>query len=64
MTKPKLLTNITQRSHAVKLIANSNTLAATSSLTPTTAHLRKKRLVARWLVDENAKLYRQWITED
>ena len=64
MTKPKLLTNIASRSHAVGLIANSNTLAATSSVTPLTADPPQKRLVARWLADENSQLYCQWIIED
>lgn len=34
----------------------SNTAPATQSC--------KSRLVARWLVDENLKLYCQWVTED
>ena len=42
MTKLKLLTKIA--------IANSNTLAVTSSVTLLTADPPKKRLVARWLV--------------
>lgn len=62
MTKP--LSNISSRSHAVRLIAHSNTFAATSSVIPLTADPPKKRLVARWLVDKNSKLYCQWMIED
>ena len=47
---PKLLL----KPHA---IANNNTLLVI-------AHPIKKRLVARWLVDKNSKLYCQWITEE
>ena len=62
--RSRVLTNIASRSHTVRLIANSNTLAATSSVTPLTADPLQKRLVARWLVDENSKLYCQWMIED
>lgn len=47
---PKLLL----KPHA---IANNNTLSVT-------AHPIKKCLIARWIVDENSKLYCKWITED
>ena len=51
----KLLKNIA--------IANNDTLAATM-VSPSIANPPKKRLVARWLVDENSKLYCKWIIED
>ena len=51
MTELELLTKIA--------IVNGNTLAATSSVIPATADPPKKRLVARWLIDEISKLYCQ-----
>lgn len=31
---------------------------------PTSITENRNRLVARWLIDENSKLYCQWVTED
>ncbi|MBD1867235.1 hypothetical protein H6F95_07960 [Cyanobacteria bacterium FACHB-471] len=42
--------------HGTGEVQVSNNVPATQS--------RKNRLVARWLVDENLKLYSQWVTED
>ena len=55
----KLLKNIAIANN----IANSNALAATV-VSPSIVNPPKNRLIARWLVDENSKLYCQWIIED
>jgi hypothetical protein len=44
-------------------IANGNALT-TTVVSPSIANPHKNRLVARWLVDENSKLYCEWIIED
>jgi hypothetical protein len=44
-------------------IANSDALAK-AELSQSIANPPQKRLVARWLVDENSKLYCQWIIEN
>ena len=44
-------------------IASSNSQESNTLPTLTTKS-DKKQLVARWLFDENSKLYCQWVTKD
>jgi hypothetical protein len=44
-------------------IVTGNARKLDTVATPTTK-ARKHRLVARWLTDENSKLYCQWVIED
>lgn len=44
----------------MKVTISESEKKAIAPIEPTT----KKRLVARWLVDRNSKIYCQWVVED
>lgn len=44
-------------------IANTNCQASSTPTAPT-SQLKKKQLIAKWLVDQNSQLVCKWVTKD